>query len=525
MSRSLRGRVTVGLALASLLTPLALSVPRETQSATAIRVPRYGVFEQTFRWPSDAYSNPWEQVSLKLTAVSPTGRRTTVGGFFAGPDTWKARFAPAQAGRWRWTALLQDGTRRKRFKGSFLAVPGGHGFVRRNPDNRFRWTFSDGSPYYPLGIGDCVGDQNRSGSPVDDFYVDTRRTNLASYLTTYHRAGVNLFRWSVDNCAFGLYRSIAPAGNVYLAREGAWGDEFVRALRSHGFRIYMTIFGFSPPFPNNPTPDELAAIHRYVDYVVDRYGAYVDYWELMNEASATKDWYADVGTYLHKIDPYHHPVATSWERPDLPIIDVNAPHWYEKELESESDARTWALITAWKAAGKPVIVGEQGNSGQNWDERSAVRMRLRTWTAFFAEGALIFWNTTTTKEYRSGAANIYLGPEERRYLRVLQSFTQGFDRRAQIAAVASTGPPGLRAYALAAPSEYAAYLHASQNHASATGGVRLNVRLSKRGTALWIDPASGKRLGRRAVRAGAQSLAAPPFSTDIALKIHFGPNR
>jgi hypothetical protein len=381
--------------------------------------------------------------------------------------------------------------------------------------------FSDGSPYYPLGIGDCVGDHNRSGSPVDDFYVDTQRTNLASYLTTYHRAGVNLFRWSVDNCAFGLYRSIAPAGNVYLAREGAWGDEFVRALRSHGFRIYMTIFGFSPPFATDPTPDALAAIHRYVDYVVSRYGAYVDYWELMNEASATTDWYADVSAYLHKVDPYRHPVSTSWERPDLPGVDVNAPHWYETEPESQSDARTWAVINAWKGAGKPVIVGEQGNSGQNWDERSAMRMRLRTWTAFFAEGTLIFWNTSNTKEYRSFAGNIYLGPEERGYLRVLQRFTHGFDRHARIVAAAAVGPPGLRGYALTAPTEYAAYLHASQNHSSTTRGVRLHVRLIRPGTATWIDPATGHTLARRNLRAGAQDIQAPPFVGDVAVKIRF----
>jgi hypothetical protein len=187
--------------------------------------------------------------------------------------------------------------------------------VRRNPHNRYRWVFTDGTPYYPLGIGDCVRDEDRSGSPFDDFYVDTRKKTIATYLRTHQQAGVNLFRWSVDNCAFGLYRSISPEGNVNLEREGKWGDELVRQLRSHGLRVYMSIFGFSPPFANAPTPSQLAAVKRYVKYVVDRYGAYVDFWELMNEARASDSWYDEIGRYLRSIDVYHHPLATSFERP------------------------------------------------------------------------------------------------------------------------------------------------------------------------------------------------------------------
>jgi len=50
-----------------------------------------------------------------------------------------------------------------------------------------------------------------------------------------------------------------------------------------------------------------------------------------------------------------------------------------------------------EADGKPVIVGEQGNAGMNWDPRSAVRMRIRAWTALFREIGLVFWNTSESK--------------------------------------------------------------------------------------------------------------------------------
>jgi hypothetical protein len=283
----------------------------------------------------------------------------------------------------------------------------------------------------------------------------------------------------------------------------------------------MSIFGFNPPFANEASPEQIDAVERYVKYVVDRYGAYVDFWELMNEAQASTAWYTQIATYLRSVDPYHRPIATSYERPDLLVIDVNAPHWYELESESDSDARTWNLFAAWKAAGKPVIVGEQGNSGQNWDARSAVRMRLRAWTTFFAEGTLIFWNTSGTKNYKAWAANMYLGPEERGYLRVLQRFTQGFDPHARIVPANVSAPGDVRGYALSGPREFGAYLHAFRNQATPTTGVRLTIRARSAGSATWIDPANGRVLARSSVRHGTQQLVVPSFVVDVALKVRF----
>ena len=151
-------------------------------------------------------------------------------------------------------------------------------------------------------------------------------------------------------------------------------------------------------------------------FVVDRYGAYVDFWELVNEATVSDEWYRQIAQYVRQIDPYQHPISTSWEKPNIAAIDISSPHWYQTESEFASDVETWQKFQAWKAAHKPVIVGEQGNQVQNWDDRSALRMRLRSWAAFFAEGVFIFWNSSGAKDYKNpGAANIYLGPEERGY--------------------------------------------------------------------------------------------------------------
>jgi hypothetical protein len=282
----------------------------------------------------------------------------------------------------------------------------------------------------------------------------------------------------------------------------------------------MTIFAFRPPFAQQPSAAELEAVKRYVKYVVNRYGAFVDFWELMNEATASTAWYTTVGSYLRSVDPYKHPISTSVEQPELPVIDISSPHWYQTENEFDSDKITWDLLNQWKQPGKPVIVGEQGNAGHNWDPTSALRMRLRAWTAFFGEGTLIFWNTSNTKNYRAGSGNIYLGPEERGYLRVLQKFTRGFDARARIAPVLLSPSGAIRGYALSGPRQYAAYLHAFRDHQSATNGATLTINISRPGTATWISPATGKVLGRTVLgRPGAWTLHVPSFVTDVALKV------
>ena len=254
--------------------------------------------------------------------------------------------------------------------------------------------------------------------------------SAANYFGAYSAGGVNLFRWSVDNCSYKLWNTIAEAGNSYLAPEGQAGDTLVRTLRQYNMRAYMTFFGNAAPFSSNPTTAQLNAVKRYVKYIVDRYGAYVDFWELMNETTASATWYDQVAQYLRSIDPYQHPISTSWEQPTQARIEINSPHWYQTEPQTEIDLYPAWKFADWKSAGKPVIVGEQGNATCNWDATSGERMRIRAWSSFFNEGSLIFWNTGYSKNFCANPANIYLGPEERGYLKTLQAFTNGFSTKA-----------------------------------------------------------------------------------------------
>jgi Domain of unknown function (DUF5060) len=509
------------------ITPTPVITAAPSEEAT---VGQYEVYEQSFSYVSSLYNNPWDDATLTVTFVAPSGTPSIVGGFYYGPDTWLVRFAPAELGSYTWSSDFTDPFGTRTDEGEFNVVESeAHGFAHASPDNHFRWVFDDGTPYYPIGLQDCLNDRDNNGDPFDDLGLDGdlranpeelgTRVSLTHYLDVYSRAGFNLWRWGADNCGFKLWEEIDPEGNTYSRQAGRFGDTLVSALRARGFRIYANIFASDPPFPDDAADGpKMNAVIRYVRYFIARYGAYVDYWELMNEATASDDWYNLIANTVRQADPYHHPIATNWERPDIILIDVNSPHWYETEDEFSSDAITAQKITSLRRWGKPIIFSEQGNGLVNWDPRSALRMRLRAWTAFFEEATLIFWNSSFARDYiADGAANIYLGPEERGYVRALQQFTDGFDPTAEPVDV-STSNPLVRAYGLSSSEMFAAYLVNSFDHSNATGGVNVTADMPG-GTATWYDPATGDTLGSLQVEAGRRTLTAPNFVTDVALKV------
>jgi hypothetical protein len=276
----------------------------------------------------------------------------------------------------------------------------------------------------------------------------------------------------------------------------------------------------------------IAKEKRFIEYCVARWGVYADFWELLNEREASVEWTTMMADYVRSIDPDRKPISTSWEKPHLSAIDINAPHWYESESEFKSDLRVQEQAAQWKKANKPVIVGEQGNTGMNWDPLSSLRMRIRTWTALFQEISFIFWNTVWSKagmhhgRYTPGAtANIYLGPEERGYIRVLQDFSSKLDANVHMATVEVSQPNRIRAYGLVSQTVAAAYLHHVDDHITTLKDIKITLDIpgdssSKRKLyGEWIDPTTGKVLAHVHISAGRQTLDVPSFAADLALLI------
>jgi len=246
-----------------------------------------------------------------------------------------------------------------------------------------------------------------------------------------------------------------------------------------------------------------------------------------NESTASDSDLTLVAKYIKANDPNRHPVTTSFaysnspQVRDIAALDITSPHFYTSASQFDVDRETYDNIINWKSFGKPVIIGEYGNVVVNWDATSDLRNRLSTWSAFFAEGSIIFWNSSFIKNYSNpnSVANSYLGPTTRSYIKVLTDFTEQVPADARITNISVNKPNLVRASALSSSDAYFAYLHAFTNHTSATGHITVTINIPQSGTATWINPSTGAVLGTQSVSAGIQILNAPSFLIDAALKI------
>jgi len=556
------------------------SLPDVKHSQNTSAVPRYEVFEITFKH-ENKYENPFFDVTIEVIFTSPSKKQIKVGGFHYGSSTgpvirtrkvqtgrgqrqqvtyhfdkqdlWKARFTPSELGKWKYKFIFENVKEQKRTgKGSFLCVKGrrpSKGFVRLHSMNPFRFVFDNGSPYFPIGLQDCWGDNSGTGSVLDQCSMEGPfRTDLKDppplppgplfvrgpsnnpqnadvYFRQFSRCGFNLYRFSQQNCSYRLYRDL----DNYLVQKGIMTDELLCLARKYGFRIFYGFFGFGKVFNNEPHNEAaMSKVKKFIKYSVDRWGAYADFWEFLNEQNADDRWYEILVPYLKSIDPYHHPITTSWERPKLPGIEINAPHWYQRENELESDAVTVSRARNWKKYNKPVIVGEQGNHidrrksnppgvGGVWDDRSALRMRIRNWTAFFHEIAFIFWNTSYARD--GHYMNIWLGPKEREYVRAMQDFAYCLDKGIHIIPVKVTQPHTVRAYGLSSKERAGVYLHHFSDHAKPVKGVKVTLDVPKSSKGYWYSPENAAIFGSFDTSAGPGTFEAPEFTVDLALLI------
>ena len=521
-----------------------------TQNSTT--VPRYEVFEITFRH-ANQYENPFFDATIDIILTSPSSKKVQIGGFHYKQELWKARFAPSELGRWTYRFVFRNTQEQSTSgQGAFTCIKGRKplpGFVRQHPRNPYRFGFDDGTPFWPIGLQDCWGDGSHNGSALDQcsmegpFRTDLKEPpalpagpmflrgpscnpqNADVYFRSFSKCGFNLYRFSQKNCSYDLYSDL----DHYLVQEGIMTDELLQYARKYGFRIFYGIFGYQPVFNKEPDNEQgLSKVKRFIKYSVDRWGAYVDFWEFLNEQHADDRWYAVMIPYLKSIDPYSHSVTTSWDRPDLDGIEINAPHWYQRENELESDRATAARAEDWKRYDKPVVVGEQGNHidkskpvppgvGGVWDDRSALRMRIRNWTAMFNEIAVIFWNTSYARD--GHFMNIWLGPQERQYVRAMQDFAYRLDGDVRMRTVDVSHPQAVRAYALASNGRMGVYLHHFKSHTDPMESLQIALEVSNLAQGYWYAPEDASIIKTIDILKGWNQLEVPAFTVDLALLI------
>lgn len=490
------------------------------------------------------FTNPWSEPLIKAQFTHESGKQITVEGFYYDVNTWKVRFNPPLKGKWEWVLSWTPFGKTITKKGEFMATTNTeNSFIRIDPTNPKRLTLDGNTIFNGIGIGDTVLDQNQNGNPLDDWATDesqpyvyknymNRNTEFKSdtpitlnqYLQTYgpENGGFNIFRLSLENWALSLKRDFwNPA--VFSIHDGKVADILMQSLRNNNIHVWLSLFSWS--VPNVRSPEDQALLRSYIHYAVARYGAYVDVWELVNETALPKNTLSFLSDEIRKLDFEKHPITTSFEETKSNKIDIISPHWYETEPLNISDKRVTDLVSQYESFPKPVVFGEQGNLTSNYDATSAIRMRVRSWTAFFSEAILIFWNTSYKKDVvnESGDdwiqinSNIYLGSQERSYVHTLQEFTRNIPLKTR-KQMYSRADLGSRIYTLSSEKEDYAYIfHYANPNAIVRVPLKINVRAGTH--AYWIDPATGKELRQDSCITDNCQLLSPSFTTDIALRI------
>ncbi|MGC5170047.1 DUF5605 domain-containing protein [Microbacterium sp. DT81.1] len=339
-----------------------------------------------------SHGNPFVDVELTVT-FRTVGKDITVGGFYDGNGTYRARFLPPSAGRWSFTttsnARSLDGIHgtisvsESDARGPVRAVDGGH------------FAYADGTAYVP------VGTTAYAWTHQDEALQEQTLRSLA-------QAPFNKIRMGLFPKSF-MFNANEPERFVFPRAEGGGWDttrfdpEYFAALETRldqlaalGVEADLILFhpydrwGFATL---GPTADD-----RYVAYVTRRLAAFPHvWWSMANEydlltTKGREDW-DRLARLVRSNDPYGHPLSIhNW----VEVFDYSVDWATHCSIQS-GDYTIGKSIARWKRAwDKPVIVDESGYEGdidQGWGNLPAEEMVRRFWDATLHGGYLTHGET------------------------------------------------------------------------------------------------------------------------------------
>ncbi|MBI1334763.1 MAG: cellulase family glycosylhydrolase [Armatimonadetes bacterium] len=359
------------------------------------------------------YDNPFDptDVSVKVKATDAEGKSMSVSGYFdmdcerrdeaghevvkkQGTGRWRAKLSFLAEGRYEVSASIHDRTGTAETKPIEIEVekPTKSGFASVSTVDKRYFVTTGGKSFYPLGANVCWGG-------------DGGTFNFDKWIPKYAEQGCNYFRiWlSPHWTTFGVEQpGLAKDGKGLgqFSLENLWKIDHVLALaRKYDMKVKLCIDSYnmlrdrdgypswedgvfnianggvlhSPAeFWQSPEMDRFYV--QKLQYLVARYAAdpTVFSWELWNEIDISrdmpldlaKDWHQRMARELHKIDPYHHLVTTSFGNSmgvkDIDLLsdidyiqthNYNSPDVVSQVAIQQSRKGNW---------GKPHYVGEIG---------------------------------------------------------------------------------------------------------------------------------------------------------------------
>jgi hypothetical protein len=276
------------------------------------------------------------------------------------------------------------------------------------------------------------------------------------------------------------------------------------------------------------------AYKQYLSYLIARWGAYCDVWELFKEVSATSNglsgaWFEEITSHIKSEDPYAHPITTTWDQPSQAWQDISTPHSYP----TVSDVLLPSTVRSVANGGyaKPIVIDEFGNGG-TLPNNTPVRLRTALWAALISNGSLVFWDTQDLLFSTSpwgGNSNAFLGEELRSYILILSDVAAGLP--VDLAPI-SASVVGLvlsnsqhEAWGLVSKSQgsYCYYVHDRQDHTTQTYNDTITFDVTPGAyTYKWTDPSTGAIVDSGSASGTRVTLVIPPITTDMFLELNTG---
>jgi hypothetical protein len=418
--------------------------PREVRvRRSAEEVGQYERLELTIDLGEPEPANPFDPREIDLAGAfhAPSGQTITVPAFYylpyersqgeqgrevltpAGAGQFRIRFAGREAGLYTYDVVARGaGEERTLASGRFRVNPSKRtGYVRIGEKSRRYFELDSGHPYLAIGENMCWPDR---GGTYD---YDTWMGKLAAHGGNYIRL------WLVNDWnQLGLEnRSQTPEGDENglgrYTQQPAWRvDHIVETGEQLGVRALMCIDSFnslsaggngnwdhSPYNAANGGPCQQPAdffvnpeakrfFKQRLRYLVARWGYSTSVlgWEFWNEVDLTTGydsgavaaWHKEMAGYLRSIDPWRHPITTSYSQTAgdpqvdaLPQLDFVQSHNY--------GARDVAgMVTDWtrrqlNTYRKPYYLGEYGASvrGSSTDPEG-VQLHNGLWAGLLSGG-------------------------------------------------------------------------------------------------------------------------------------------
>jgi len=356
-----------------------------------------------------AYENPFdpEQVDVQAEFTAPSGKKLTIWGFYnpsQKSSPWTIRFAPTEKGAWQYIVKVKDkeGTAQSQ-AGDFTAADSSHhGFIRIAPNQRYLM-YSDGTPFYGVGLwyNDSyegnrgaitelnLDDLKRRGGNFISFFhtpLETMSTGVGKYDENRCNRLDQVFEWCEQ-------RDIHISWNLWFhsfISQAVWGGGNAR-YRENPYHLVTDAAGF---FGSDEAWKSEEKLHRYIIarwgysralflwFIIDEING-TEGWEQGDKAAA-ENWCSKMDAFFNEHDPYGRPTTGTqsggigeWWPGGYKIFDIAAREIYEAqghpmpksgklgcddENPLQLSYRNYAtqIQNLWKGFDKPAIVGECG---------------------------------------------------------------------------------------------------------------------------------------------------------------------